>query len=394
MTFMRLIAIALMIVAMCPSPVAASAETAQHALDRVVLKQMKKVGIVGLAAAIIVNKKVVWRQGYGFADKQRALPFTPDTIMNVGSITKPFLGVALMRAVHEGKLSLDADINRYLPFRVVNPHHPKAKITLRHLATHTSGISDRWEIYANTYHYGGDAPESLGHFLKQYFAANGKNYAPANFLDAKPGAQREYSNIAAALAGYIVERAFDEPLNVYTRKHIFTPLQMLHSGWFLSEIELANHSVLYVSHNGHSIPIPLYGGITYPDGGVRTSVADLSKFFVALLNDGEGNGVHILDTASAVEMQRFQFSEANHPGNFPSAEGNSGLFWRTKFNGELVGHGGNDPGIQTEMLSNRAREVGLILFINTSLTESDQQASGVIFDVLWQHALALKMAVQ
>jgi CubicO group peptidase (beta-lactamase class C family) len=393
MTFMRSLAIALMIVAVCRSP-AALAETAQRALDRAVLEQMMKVGIVGMAAAIIVDKKVAWSQGYGFADKQRALPFTPDTIMNVGSIAKPFMGVALMRAVHEGKLSLDADINRYLPFRVVNPHYPKAKITLRHLATHTSGISDRWEVYSGTYHYGGDAPESLGHFLKQYFAANGKTYAPSNFLDARPGAKREYSNIGAALAGYIIERAFDESLNVYTRKHIFTPLKMTRTGWFLSEIDLANHTSLYVSHNGHIIPIPLYGGTTYPDGGVRTSVADLSKFFVALLNDGEANGVRILDTASAMEMQRFQFSAANHPENYPATEGNSGLFWRTKFNGELVGHGGNDPGIQTEMLSNRAREVGLILFINTSLTGPDQKASVAIFDALWQHALALKIATQ
>ena len=169
---------------------------------------------------------------------------------------------------------------------------------------------------------------------------------------------------------------------------------MTRTGWFLSEIDLANHTSLYVSHNGHIIPIPLYGGTTYPDGGVRTSVADLSKFFVALLNDGEANGVRILDTASAMEMQRFQFSAANHPENYPATEGNSGLFWRTKFNGELVGHGGNDPGIQTEMLSNRAREVGLILFINTSLTGPDQQASVAIFDALWQHALALKIATQ
>jgi hypothetical protein len=77
-------------------------------------------------------------------------PFTPGTIMNVGSIAKPITGVAMMRAVQEGRLSLDAEISTYLAFKVVNPHHPDAPITLRHLATHTSSITDRWEVYRDT----------------------------------------------------------------------------------------------------------------------------------------------------------------------------------------------------------------------------------------------------
>ncbi|HKI03677.1 MAG TPA: serine hydrolase domain-containing protein [Thermoanaerobaculia bacterium] len=362
------------------------------ALDSLVTAQMADAGIVGLAAAVIVDRQVVWMKGYGFADWQHTRPFTPNTIMNAGSIAKPFVGVAMMRAVQEGKLSLDEDINKYLPFRVVNPHHPNERITLRHLATHTSGITDRWEVYSGTYHYGGDSPEPLGRFLEQYFTPNGKSYSRDNFLDARPGARRDYSNIGAALAGYIVERAFGEPLNVYTRKHIFTPLQMTGTGWFLSEVDLANHSTLFVSQNGQSIPILLYGGTTYPDGGIRTSVADLSRFFIALLNGGESQGVRILDAGMAAEMQRFQFTDANRPENYPAEEGNSGLFWRTKFNGTRVGHGGNDPGLQTEMLSDLTKKVGVVLFMNTSLSGPEARASSVIFDAFWKYAESLRAA--
>ena len=360
------------------------------ALDSLVTTKMAEAGIMGLGAAVIVNRQVVWMKGYGFADWQRTRPFTPNTIMNIGSIAKPFTGVAMMRAVQEGKLSLDEDINRYLPFRVVNPHRPNEKITLRHLATHTSGITDRWEVYTATYHFGGDSPEPLGRFLEQYFTPEGKHYSRDNFLDARPGAKREYSNIGAGLAGYIVERAFGEPLNVYTRKHVFTPLRMTRTGWFLSEVDVANHSTLFVSQSGFSIPIPHYGGTTYPDGGVRTSVADLSRFFIALLNGGEHEGARILDARMAAEMLRFQFTDANRPENYPATEGNSGLFWRTKFNGTRIGHGGNDAGLQTEMLSDLAREVGVIMFLNTSLSGPDQRASGIIFDALWKRAEALR----
>ncbi len=366
------------------------AASSGSAIDSVIKQQMSEAGIVGVGAAIIVDKKVVWTKGYGFSDQANATPFTSDTTMNVGSISKTFTGVAMMQAVNEGKLSLDEDINKYLPFRVVNPHHPNEKITLRHLATHTSGITDRWEVYAGTYHYGGDSPEPLGHFLGQYFARDGKNYSSDNFLDARPGIRRDYSNIGAGLAGFIIEYAVGEPLNVYTRSHIFEPLQMTRTGWFLSEVDLANHSKLYVSQNGLVIPIPLYGGTTYPDGGVRTSVADLSKFFIMLLNGGQYQGTRILDPGNAAEMLRFQFTDESRPENYPATEGNSGLFWRTKFNGTLIGHGGNDPGIQTEMLSDLSKEIGVILFMNTSLSEPDQRASTAIFDALWKYAVTLK----
>jgi CubicO group peptidase (beta-lactamase class C family) len=353
-------------------------------------QQMAEAGIVGLGAAVIVDREVAFIQGFGFADWQRSKPFKVSTIMNVGSIAKPFTGVAMMRAVQEGKLSLDEDINRYLPFRVVNPHFPNERITLRHLATHTSGITDRAEVYAATYHYGGDAPEPLGDFLERYFVPGGKIYSPDNFLEAKPGAQREYSNIGAGLAGFIVERATGEKLNTYTRKHIFAPLGMKDTGFFLSEVDLANHSALFISHDGLAVPIPHYGGTTYPDGGVRTSVADLSKFFIALLGGGEYQGARILDPAIAAEMLRMQFHDGNRPENFPAAEGNSGLFWRTKFNGQRIGHGGSDPGVRTEMLSDLAKEVGVILIVNTSLSGEQQRAYGAIFDALWKHGEALR----
>lgn len=362
------------------------------ALDIMVEQRMKEAGIVGFGAAIIVNKKVVWTKGYGFADKEHAVPFTPNTIMNIGSISKTFTGAALMRAVQEGKLSLDEDINSYLPFKVINPFFPTERITLRQLATHTSSITDQRSVYESTYHYGGDSPEPLGEFLKDYFAANGKSYSKDNFLDVTPGTHREYSNIGAGLAGYIVEIAAGEKLNVYTKRHIFAPLKMDNTGWFLSEIALANHSKLYVAQ-GLTIPIQLYGGTTYPDGGVRTSVADLSKFFIALLNEGEYEGVRILEKQQVAQMLRFQYTNSNKPENV-NLNGedsvNSGIFWATKFDVTRIGHNGSDPGVMTMMLSDLVKEVGVILFVNTSLSEQDSGYYGEIFDDLWKHAVTLK----
>lgn len=365
---------------------------AGDSIDTLIAQQMSESGMVGVGAAIIVDRKVVWMKGYGFADKAQSIPFTPHTVMNIGSISKTFTGTALMRAVEEGKLSLDADINTYLPFKVVNPYFPEARITLRQLATHTSGITDRWAVYEGTYHYGGDSPEPLGGFLKDYFAPDGKHYAKDNFLKARPGTQREYSNIGAGLAGYIVEIAVGEKLDAYTKRRIFDPLKMDDTGWFLSDIALAKHSKLYVSQSGLAIPIPLYGVTTYPDGGVRTSVADLSKFFIALLNQGEYEGIRILQKRTVEEMLRFEYTAANKPENIDLKEKNSGIFWQSKFNVTRMGHGGTDPGLKTEMLTGLSKEIGVILFTNTSLDDQGMRAYSAIFEALWKQAEAMKVA--
>ncbi|MBK8859091.1 MAG: beta-lactamase family protein [Opitutaceae bacterium] len=361
-------------------------------IDRSIEQRMQDARIVGLGAAIIVNRKLVWTKGYGFSDKEHSRPFTQDTIMNIGSISKTIIGAALMRAVQDGKLSLDEDINKYLPFKVANPAFPNEPITLRHLATHTSSIKDRGSVYAGAYHFGGDSPESLGNFLQGYFALDGKNYSKENFLDAKPGTHREYSNIAAGLAAYIVEVAVGEKFNVYTKRTIFAPLKMDSTGWLMSEVDLTRHSNLYIAQ-GLAVPIQLYGLSTYPDGGLRTSVMDLSRFFIALLNDGTYEGGRILDRKSVEEMLRFQYGASNKPDNVKlSGEGsvNSGIFWATKEALTRIGHNGADPGLVTMMLSDADKQIGVIMLVNTATRPEDGEAYGAIFDELWKLGVYLR----
>jgi CubicO group peptidase (beta-lactamase class C family) len=336
------------------------------AIDAVIAAKMEEADLMGLAAAVFVDGREVWSKGYGHRDYLRTQPFTPTTPMPIASISKTFTGVAMMRLVAEGELDLDADVNLYLPFRVRNPRFPEIPITLRMIATHTSSITDRWEIYRASYHWGGDAPLPLSEFVTSYFASDGSRYAADNYTTAAPGKAREYSNIGAALVGFIIERLTGERLDAYTQRHIFTPLGMRSTGWFLSDLPTADLSTQFVEHEGWAIPLPPYGLTTYPDGGVRTTVSDLGRFFQALLHHGEYDGVRILPAAQADEMTRFQFDGPVFPEGYGPAEGNSGLFWRTRRNGELIGHGGSDPGVQTVMLATLDRRVAVVLFSNTS----------------------------
>lgn len=135
---------------------------------------MEEAGLMGVAGMVFVDARKVWSKEYGHRDYLRTQPFTTTTPMTVASITKTFTGVAMMRLVAEGKLDLDADVNRYVPFSVRNPRFPDTPITLRMIATHTSSITDRWEVYRATYSFGGDPAESLTDFITSYFARDGR----------------------------------------------------------------------------------------------------------------------------------------------------------------------------------------------------------------------------
>jgi CubicO group peptidase (beta-lactamase class C family) len=343
---------------------------------------MEETGFMGVAGMVFVDGQVVWSKGYGHRDYLRTKPFTTTTPMTIGSITKTFTGAAMMRLVAEGKLDLDADVNRYLPFRVRNPRFPDIPITLRMIATHTSSITDRWEVYRATYHFGSESPESLADFVTSYFAPDGGRYSADNYTTAAPGAAREYSNIAAGLVGFVIERMTGERLDATTRRHIFAPLDMRATGWFLRDLPIAELSTQFVATEGWAVPVARYEGTIYPDGWVRTSVRDLSRFFLALLNHGELGGVRILPSRQADEMTRFQFSGPDFPEGYGPGEGNTGLFWRTRHNGEYMGHGGSDPGVQTHMLSSLDRRVAVVLFSNTSGGPAEFRAFDAIFRAL------------
>ncbi len=358
-------------------------------IDSVITKKMKASGIVGLGAAVFVNKELVWLKGFGYADRENKAPFTINTIMNVASISKTFVGVSIMQAVEDGLVSLDEDINTYLPFKIVNPYFPNEKITLRDLATHTSSLADDYEVYNKSYHYGNEVPEDLGSFLKNYYTPNGKHYSNKNFLNKKPGAYRDYSNIACGLAGYIIEIKSGKKFNEYTKQIIFNPLKMDNTGWFLSEIDMDNHSKQYEKQGDTIKNIPLFKLTDYPAGGVRTSITELSKFFTALINEGEYNDVRILKKERMQEMLEFQFTKSNKPENINLKEPNknSGIFWATKRDVTLIGHGGTDDGVKTEMFCNLSKDIGVILFSNTGRVS----VTG-IYNELWKYGKMIRKA--
>lgn len=342
-------------------------------LDASIRRDMTAHHIPGLAIAIVGRKGLIWSAGYGFADLDSRRPMKADTIFPIASISKTVIAVAMMKAKEEGRLDLDRDINRYLPFRVSNPRVPDRTITLRELATHVSGIRDYDPVYSgpDNYHQGGDNPIALGDFLRSYLVPGGRFYAPAdNFAAGEP--EHAYSNVGAALAAYVVQCATSEPFDAYTVSRIFRPLGMKSTGWHFSEIDASRQATLYRYVDGKPLAYGRYALATWPDGGLRTTVIDLARYVQMTMNRGTLGTTRVLSAASVDAMLAPQSFNGKplRPYDMDQA-----LFWsRYQLEGRtLYGHSGADPGVRTQMAFDADRGIGVLLFANVEGRETNPQ---------------------
>ncbi|MDR6981967.1 CubicO group peptidase (beta-lactamase class C family) [Rheinheimera pacifica] len=350
---------------------------------------MEEAAVPGLAIARIKNGQTVLLQTYGKANIATGTPVTKDTLFNLASISKPIMGLVLLQLADQGKLDLEQDINNYLPFRVDNPHTAGEKITLRHLASHSSGIADFYDI--NSYAENQEPDISLGQHLTSLLLADGDNYHQGeHFLPQLPGEKRQYSNLAAGLAGYLVEATTGMSLAQYSKVNLFPALAMHHSSWLLHDVALETVAVPYEveqcvpyfflcadteSPSLNSLisryinppakyksfkPYPHFGNPQYPDGGVRSSISELSQFLVAILNNQDSAGRPLLSDAMYNEMFSLQLPE--------SVSANQRFFWRDNEMG-LTGHMGSDLGVFTALYFDRSSKDGFIILMNRGVDD-------------------------
>ncbi|KAF1017445.1 MAG: Protein flp [Stenotrophomonas maltophilia] len=183
-----------------PPPAAAlTAEDAGTWLDGYLPYAIERGDIAGAAVTVVKDGQILVQRGYGFADVQNQRPVDPQrTLFRMASVSKLFTWTAVMQLVEAGKLDLDADINRYLDFKVPERGLP---ISLRQLMTHTAGFDANIKYMWTSEAVAEAGGIALGPYLKRYVPA--QIYAP--------GTVPAYSNYGTSLAGYIVERVSGQP---------------------------------------------------------------------------------------------------------------------------------------------------------------------------------------
>jgi len=343
----------------CASMAVAAAEGPKAALDAELGRIQAASHLPGFCAAIVDAGGVRYANGFGFADLAAKKAYTPSTVQPVGSVSKTLIGIALMKAVEQGLFTLDTNVNDLLPFKVVNPKFPDKPITVRHLATHTSGIVDREDVYEKAYEPGAKPKTALKDFLADYFGEKGRYYSKKNFAGSAPGQAYRYTNIGAALAGYLIEAKSGKRYADYVKTAVFEPAGMAASGWVTDEARKDN-ATLYENKDK---AYPVYSLVTYPDGGLHTSCTDLGGYLARVIAGYRGADSTLLTQASFRTLLSPQFEAAHMPADVDPKHPNQGIFWEFLRDGD-IGHYGGDPGVTTFMSFDPKSGLGRIFLTN------------------------------
>lgn len=354
-----------------------SAQSPDKILDKTLSKIYNESNFPGFTLTIVKNDTTLFAKCYGYADKTKKTSYTLETIQPIGSVSKTFIALALMKSVELGYFTLETNINDLLPFKITNPNFPNGIITVKQLATHTSSLLDNETIYySESYQLSNKPTIELGVFLKDYYTKAGKFYSPKNFDSSKLGTNYAYSNIASALMAYIIEIKAKVSFAEFTEKYVFLPLKMTNTNWFYDKKYDNNYATLYQVNEPES---PLeekilnkdkslkpYSCVTYPDGSLKTSANDLTIFLKVMMKGYFGDDSIVISKSSYKTLFEKQFSENNMPTNMDNKEPNRAIFWSYSKKGSIR-HTGSDPGVFSFISFDPITKIGQVMTINASL---------------------------
>lgn len=273
--------------------------------------------IPGLSLAVVRNGKLVKAAGYGFANLELRVPARPETVYEIGSITKQFTAEAIMLLVEEGKLNLDDTLG----LRLEGIPAAWRPLTLRQMMSHTSGLKD-WE------------GAKLLSFRREYSAADFIALMAQYPLDFKPGESWAYTNTSYPLLGLVITKASGEPYDTFVANRILKPLGMDATIFARPEDIVPNRASGYVDQDGRLRRGELLRPrIVEPNGGIFSTVLDMAKWEHVLYTE------QLLKKVSLAEMQtpvRLRNGQATPSG--------LGIFVDTFHGHRLLAHNGSTPG--------------------------------------------------
>lgn len=323
---------------------ALTAADAEAFLDGLVPTALKTARVPGAVVVLVKDGQPLVQKGYGLADWDKNIPVDPKkTLFRPGSVSKLFTWTAVMQLVEQGKLDLDADLNKYLDFTI--PGRNGKALTLRHVMTHTTGLE---ETARDLLTYDGAGPD-LGKVLK--------GYIPPYVYD--PGTTPGYSNYATSLAGYIVQRVSGLSFDDYLDQRVFAPLGMKNSTFRqpLPEALKAQMSKGYVTWDEKPKGFEI---ISMPPAGSMSSTGeDMGRFMLAFLQQGRLGDAQLLKPETVKQMH----GQLTRP--LPGLMGIGLGFYEQNINGHRVlAHGGDTVLFHSDLLLFVDDGIGLYISVN------------------------------
>jgi CubicO group peptidase (beta-lactamase class C family) len=295
----------------------------------------------GCAIGIVRNDSLIYAKGYGMANLEYGIPITPETIFHMASISKQFTAYSIVLLARQGKLNLNDDVRKYLPW------FPdlKQKITIRNLLNHTSGVRDQWQLLAI-------AGTRLDDVITQEQII--KILSKQQALNFKPGDEYSYSNSGFTMLAEIVKSVTGKSLRKFTDSAIFRPLGMTNTHFHDDYTEIVpNRSYSYERDKKNRF---VNAVLSYSVAGATslfTNIDDMSKWVMNFYDHKVGDGRDI--------TQLTQKGKTNDGKELDYALGIA----VDKYRGHTrYSHGGADAGYRTSVSVFPDLKMGFIVFSN------------------------------
>jgi CubicO group peptidase (beta-lactamase class C family) len=339
---------------------------------------MRQENITGLMLGITTKDSVIFSGGFGYADLDTKRKADQSTLFRMGSITKMFVSLGIMKLVNEGKLKLDDELKKIapeVPFQ--NKWENSNPVRIVHLLEHTSAFDD---IKLNRM-YSLDTNENSGIDMMLIH----KNSMICRW---KPGERFAYSNPNYAILGYIIEKISGKPYNQYLTENILIPLGMMNSNFNLRSRFPQKDVKEYIVKNGKTIPVRSVTLLSGPPGALWSSADDMVRFLQLFLR----NGSPLITASTITEIETSHSSLAARSGQKNGyALGNDNTFFGySKF--PFRGHGGLTGTCFSSFKYNRELGIGFVLASNCY--NNNYRIENLIVSYFEQNIIANNLPIQ
>jgi CubicO group peptidase (beta-lactamase class C family) len=333
-------------------------------IDSYIEEERRSAAIPGMALAITDREKVLHVSTFGHSNLSSRTPVSPETLFEIGSISKSFASVIALQLVEEGRLDLRKPMSEYLPwFEVRSSFGP---ITLHHLMSHTAGIVQGTET-------------TLGAVTEVLALSN-------TDATAEPGTFFHYSNTGYKAVGLVLEKVLGESTGSALKKRVFGPLGMNSSESVITSDLYERLAVGYAPiHddrprplNGKYVPATLVESDT-ADGSISSTASDMTAYMRMLLNKGGGPRGPLLSATSFDLLVQKVIKPADSVHNEYYGYG---LDVREEDDHVLIGHTGGMVGFVSSMLVDMETGFGVIILVNCSSYDLKAELCKTILRVL------------
>jgi len=339
-----------------PAAMMARIEGAQspnrQGLDPLTLQQlMERFRVPGVSVAVIRDFEIHWAKGYGVADVESGARVDADALFQAASISKPVTAMAALRAVQDGRFSLDADINTILkswklPAGEFTRRQP---VTPRALMSHTSGLGDGFGFPG--YHPSAARPT----IVEILNGSKPSNVGPV-LMEREPFTAAKYSGGGVTLMQLALMDALGKPFPEILQSLVLGPIGMTRSA-FEQPLSPERDRHATRAHNGGGRAMDTKWHV-YPElaaAGLWTTPTDLAKFAIEIQKAALGRSARVLNQSTVREMLT------------PVGVGDYavGLAMTKKGEGWYFAHGGSNWGFQCDLLAHRLKGYGVAIMTNS-----------------------------